>query len=182
MTMRAVTLLAAALTLLASAGCASSSSDGGGEGETSSTFLAFSSSFTSYKTWEKFPVDAPITDDVHTSGPRTEYLNERPAKGSRAFPVGTIIVKELEVGPEADRKVFAMVKRGGDYNASGARGWEWFELKNGEAGAVTILWRGLGPPAGEKYGGDASGGCNGCHAAQRDNDSVTSSRLSLAKL
>lgn len=179
--MRPVRQAACFFLLVATAACASSDGDAdpSGSGE---TFLAFPTSFQNYKSWEKFAVAAPVSNDVHTAGPRTEYLNKRPPKQSKAFPVGTIIVKELEDGPEADRKVFAMVKRGGTYNAEGARGWEWFELKNGAGGAVSINWRGLGPPSGEGYGGDKDGGCNTCHGASRDNDFVTSPGLSLINL
>jgi hypothetical protein len=70
-----------------------------------------------------------------------------------------------------------MAKRGCGFNAAGARGWEWMELSETPDG-VTVVWRGLGPPAGEVYGGDPAG-CNSCHAACSDNDSVCSSPLRL---
>lgn len=162
--------------------CSSDSGDEGSGASTGTTYLAFATSFKNYKTWEKFPVTVGDANDVHTMGPRTEYLNKRPAKGATEFPVGTVIVKELETGAEPDRKVFAMVKRGGDYNATGARGWEWFELKNEAGGAVSIIWRGLGPPAGEKYGGDPTGGCNSCHGASKAQDFVNSQSLAPQNL
>lgn len=161
--------------------CSSESGDDS-NATTGSTYLAFATSFKNYKSWEKFPVTVGDANDVHVMGPRTEYLNKRPPKGATEFPVGTILVKELEDGPELDRKVFAMVKRGGDYNATGARGWEWFELKNEAGGNVTIVWRGLGPPAGEKYGGDPTGGCNSCHGTAKAQDFVNSSGLAPQNL
>jgi hypothetical protein len=42
-----------------------------------------------------------------------------------------ILTGSAAQGAEADRTVFAMVNARRSYNANGARGWEWFELKNG---------------------------------------------------
>lgn len=143
------------------------------------TFIAFTPAFEGWRSWEKFPVsDEAAQGPSHLAGPRTEYLNKRPPKGSTSFPVGTIIVKELEVGDLGDRKVFAMVKRGGTYNAASAPGWEWFELHNQPDGSMgSIVWRGFGPPAGEQYGGDKSG-CASCHAM--GNDFVQGAALALS--
>ena len=145
-------------------------------------FLAFASDFNGFHSWDAYPFEGTQGAlPIHVSGPRTVYLNKRPPKGSSAFPMGTIIVKEVEDTPVlVDRKIFARVKRGGDYNSLGATGWEWFELKNQSDGSTGIVWRGVGPPAGEcaSYGGDASG-CNPCHAAARDNDFVSTAALLL---
>jgi len=166
-------LLALSLAVL---GCAPS---GGGE-EEGESYLAFSSSFQGFRKWEAFPVpEGAGGDPVHTMGPRTEYLKHRPGDDDTAFPVRTIIVKESNEGTLGDRTVFAMVKRGAGYNAQGAAGWEWFELKNLDETNVDILWRGVGPPAGEKYGGDPNAGCNSCHEGAADNDFVLSSKIRL---
>ncbi len=143
------------------------------------TFLAVDSSFDDFRTWEAFPMAPGPNGTIHTAGARTEYLNHAPPSGSTEFPVGTIIVKESEEGAIPDRQVFARVKRGGGYNAAGAAGWEWFELKNVDEKRSTRIWRGVGPPVGEKYGGDPNGGCNGCHGAAKDNDYVLSEPLQL---
>jgi hypothetical protein len=155
--------------------------DTGGDPGADGTFIAFTPDFASWRTWEKFPIgDGTAQGSTHLAGPRTEYLNKRPPKGSAEFPVGTIIVKELETGPVEQRRVFAMAKRGGGYNAASAPGWEWFELANNPDGSLQrIVWRGFGPPAGEQYGGD-SNGCASCHAASRSNDFVASPQLSLS--
>jgi len=144
-----------------------------------STFLAFTPAFEGWRTWERFPLgEGDAQGQAHLAGPRTEYLNKRPPTGSTRFPVGTIIVKELEVGDLGDRKVFAMVKRGGTYNAASAPGWEWFELHNAPDGTMgSIVWRGFGPPAGEQYGGDKNG-CASCHAT--GNDFVHGAALALS--
>ena len=72
-----------------------------------------------------------------------------------------------------------MVKRGGGYNAQGARGWEWFELAARPDDSLAIVWRGINAPQGEDYGGDPQGGCNDCHARAGRNDFVRSPGLRL---
>jgi hypothetical protein len=168
-----------ALGLLVAACAPAESTPSPGPEAAGDTFLAVDSSFAGFRTWEPFPLAPGSNGTIHTAGARTEYLNRAPPKGSTSFPVGTIIVKESDDGPIADRQVFARVKRGGGYNAAGAAGWEWFELKNVDEQRVTRVWRGVGPPVGEKYGGDPNGGCNGCHGAAKDNDFVLSPPLQL---
>jgi hypothetical protein len=143
-------------------------------------FVAFASSFDGYHDWTSMPAIAPPNAPMglHTTGPMTVYINRVPPPSSTQFPLGTIIVKETQEADPAQRTVFAMVKRGGGYDAMGAVGWEWFELANEESDA-RIVWRGVGPPAGEKYGGDPNG-CNGCHGGARPNDFVWTSGLSLS--
>jgi hypothetical protein len=149
---------------------------------TGDTFFPVASSFKGFRTWEAFPMPPGENGTIHTAGARTTYINHLPKTGSDSFPVGTIIVKESDSEPLVDRQVFARVKRGGGYNAQGANGWEWIELKNVDDMVSTIIWRGVGPPVGEKYGGDPNGGCNGCHGAALDNDFVLSPPLSLKNL
>jgi hypothetical protein len=168
--------------LLASTGC-------GGDGDADpaaegASFLAFASAFEGFRTWPSTPLSGePIAESPHTSGPRVVYVNRAPAAGSTAFPVGTVIVKEL-AGTAADPpKIFAMVKRGAGFNSAGAAGWEWFELQAASAAPespVAIVWRGVGPPLGEMYGGDPNGGCNGCHTGARATDFVQTPGLALS--
>jgi hypothetical protein len=142
------------------------------------TFLAFSTTFAPFRTWTSFHSDGPPDDGTFTPdvlGPRTQYINKLPPAGSHEFPVGTVIVEARE---SADMKIFAGVKRGGGFNSGGAANWEWFELQDAP---VIIVWRGVGPPAGEMYGGDPDGGCNACHMqCGAGNDHVCSPKLSLA--
>jgi hypothetical protein len=145
-----------------------------------SAFLAFASDFEHYRSWRSFDLPAAaVPSSPHTDGPRTEYLNREPPKGSTAFPIGTIIVKDIQPTDDQPARTFAMVKRGGTYNANGAVGWEWFELKTVGTSSVGIAWRGFGPPRGETYGGDAFAGCNTCHMGARDNDYVLSPAIRL---
>lgn len=166
--------------------CAARNDDGTGlpAPTGASSFVAFAAHFQGYQRWAATPgVPNPdfgtaVTGTVHDLGPMTVYVNRPPPAGATTFPVGTIVVKEATTGALGQRTVFAMVKRGGAFNDTGALGWEWFELVNGCDG-VQILWRGVGPPAGEKYGGDAASGCNACHAMGKGNDFVLTKGLRL---
>jgi hypothetical protein len=139
------------------------------------TFTAWATDFVGFRTWPSQSVDNAIAaGSTHVSGKRTVYINALPPAGAAAFPVGTIIVKETA----ADGKLFARVKRGGSYNVTGAVGWEWFEIEE-TSGNMRIVWRGLGPPAGESYGGDPNAGCNVCHRTVPANDYVLAPWLTL---
>jgi hypothetical protein len=172
---RPLSLSLAACALLALAACSSApqSPDSAPEpdaaADASDSFLAFAASFQGFQRWDHYPApadqDAGAADPVHVDPTLIEYVNHRAPPGNAPFPVGTMIVKEGTQGDPLQRQFFAMVKRGGDYNATGAIGWEWFELQNvaEPAGSVSIVWRGFGPPEGEIYGGNAKAGCNECH-------------------
>jgi hypothetical protein len=148
-------------------------------------FIAFTSDFDGFRTWEAFPLgneDALLDSAgnvVHPAGPRTVYLNERPPPGSREFPVGTILVKEMDDGDIASRTPLAMVKRGA--GAAGPGGWEFFELQNQDAMTeARIVWRGRGPTGTtDVYGGDFNV-CVTCHATAAANDYVQSEPLQLS--
>jgi hypothetical protein len=146
--------------------------------------LAFASDFANFVSWSAVPGESDIVPnpgEVH-AGPRTVYINKKPPRGAKTFPVGTIIVKDIALDPDVRlHRVFAMVKHGGEFNVgtNTATGWEWFELIRAKDESATVRWQGLGPPAGEKYSGDKAGGCNGCHSAGRDNDFVLTRGLKL---
>ncbi len=190
--------------LLTSAGChgnvaAPESSDAG------TIFVAFAPDFTGFRLWPSAlavpspalppppgdgvargdagsdagaAADAAVDSGIHT-GTLTVYWKQAPPSGSTSFPEGTLIVKETDGGDVTTRQVFAMAKRGGDFNPSGAVDWEWFELQNIDDTYVRIIWRGDGPPANEVYGGNPAT-CNVCHDIARANDYVWSSALDLS--
>ncbi len=136
-------------------------------------FIAFERDFQGFQGWRK--VDLGTRDDasIHTGGTRISFVNAALPPGSTVAPKGGIIVKVTGIDT-AERRVFAMAKRGGTYNASGARGWEWFELD--DSGDVPrISWRGLGPPNGETYAGGTE--CNTCHMAGAASDYVLGPEL-----
>ena len=167
------------LTLLAVACSSSPASDDGGT--QNGAFIAFSADFAGFHDWQSFDVTkdaAPGT--IHPDAMLIEYLNKPPPSGSTEFPVGTIIVKEGTDGDVIGRQYFAMVKRGPNWNVDGATGWEWFELRNLTDSTVGIVWRGVGPPAGEVYGGDPNAGCNTCHV-QCGNDAVCAPAVQLSQ-
>ncbi|MFT3838782.1 MAG: hypothetical protein QM723_17515 [Myxococcaceae bacterium] len=139
-------------------------------------FIAEVADFVGYRSWNSWSFAATAGGtSTHTSSPRTVYLNRRPPEGSKAFPVGTIIVKDLDWMTQT----FAMVKRGAGYNDGGAKGWEWVELVPG-ADPPRIVWRGIAPPPHETYAGTESDTCNACHSGASGNDYVQSQALSLA--
>jgi hypothetical protein len=145
-----------------------------------STFIAFTESFQPFRTWTSFHSDGPGSDEYPNNpgvlGPRTQYINQIPPPGSKQFPVGTMIVEVRDSG-----SIFASVKRGGGYNADGATNWEYFELTEGSDAnkTVTMVWRGVGPPLGDTYGGDPNG-CNSCHTqCGSNNDFICSPKLQL---
>lgn len=182
-------LLVVAACSSAAAPAASSCPAGGGapeegDGAPLTEFIAYESSFDCFHSWSN---TAPATSDndagdgLHGVGPLQVYWNQSPPHGSTSFPVGTIIVKETEEADVTKRIVFAMVKRGGGFNAPpGANGWEWFSLQNNSDGSVQILWQGLVAPPGQTYADQAIGDCNGCHTLTASNDDVWDSALQLS--
>lgn len=130
--------------VLASA-CDGGDDDGAIPGALTEPYIAFERDFQGFRRWERFDLGrSPAMGDVHLEGHRVDYLNRRPPAGAEEFTFGTIIVKEIE---GTRHQIFAMAKRGGGYNASAARGWEWFELEVRPNGSVAIEWRGVEPPA-----------------------------------
>lgn len=153
--------------------------DDGAPSEPGDSFIALQRDFEGFESWESFTLEVTDQAPTHVPGPRTIYLRERPPSDATSFPNGTLIVK-ITQAPEGEQ-FFAMAKRGGGFNQSGATGWEWFELARSTQGVPVIVWRGVGPPAGHRYGQvDAS--CNDCHKGATANDFVMTTRLSLSDL
>jgi hypothetical protein len=180
---RLVSLSFLAMCVGAGASCAAESDTPDDDGPVSN-YLPIVTDFQNFRSWQSFDLTTePGPDPVHTMGPRRLYINKMPEPGATEFPIGTIIVKEIENGEIPTRWVFAMAKRVSDksYNAKGATGWEWWEIENIDAEKVKKVWSGVGPPAGEKYGGDAGGSCNTCHVSGAGNDFVLSPALRLPK-
>jgi hypothetical protein len=146
----------------------------------SQTFAAVQGDFQGFTEWTRFDLGASTTDGVNLSGDRAVYLNHPPPHGSTSFPVGTILVKTIGAGTADAGPTFAMVKRGGGYNAAGAANWEWFELQRSPGGQVAIVWRGARPPTGDPYASSSPNACNLCHAQAAHNDFVPSAALDLS--
>ncbi len=139
-----------------------------------SEFVVQDGDFTDLESWPHWQISETAMGSFHTTGPRIVYLNRKPTVDATVFPVGTILVKTLLNG---SGDTFAMVKRGGDYNAEWARGWEWMEISK-ESGQWRIVWRGDQPPEGAGYTEEGVS-CNLCHAMARKNDWVQSKALHL---
>jgi hypothetical protein len=162
------------------AGKAGANDDGGAPSDDAgdATFIAFSDDFADFQTWTSFYLGEVPPTINEIAGPRTIYVNKLPPKGSKTFPVGTMIVKAIQVGAPTEWQIFAMAKRGGGFNEMGAAGWEWFELSL-KLGPVNVVWRGSAPPSGMGYGPGIGGVCNDCHGAAKTNDYVQSPPLML---
>lgn len=164
-------------------GAAGVGGDPNADPTTGPTFIAFASSFDGFPKWTSFPLGnvAPTTNEM--DGPRTIFINKLPPKCSTEFPVGTIIVKRIEIGGPTTWQTFAMVKRGGGFNALGANGWEWFEITVADDLTADVAWRGVAPPSTAGYGGGTKGGiCNTCHMGFDTNDYVQDAFLQLPSL
>jgi hypothetical protein len=120
----------------------------------------------------------------------TVYINRMPPPWAHEFPVGTIILRVTPADRLDEWEAHGMVKRGGGYNAEGARGWEFFDLHltdapDSVAPTAHIAWRGESPPEGDGYEpgeGQVLLGCNHCHGAYAENDSVLGPELDLRTL
>jgi len=158
-------------------------------------FIALERDFQGFEGWTKVNLEGrPALGPAHAAGDAHEYINQFPPAGSRAFPVGTILVKTMkserrsadagaaEAAKAGGTDVFAMVKRGAGYNAKGSPGWEWFELRPRADKSLAIVWRGINPPDGEGYGRDVGGGCNSCHQRAVQNDYVHALALKLSEI
>lgn len=163
-------------------GCGGRHEPGSGEqrdaGEPS--FVATQADFACYRDWTAFDGGTDAFDGLGLpDAQRTIYINKLPPPGSAAFPVGTIIVKDV-----ANAQTFAMAKRGDGFNPP-VDDWEWFELITAAtdpptACAPLINWRGTAPPSGMVYGGQFTQ-CNGCHEVASGNDYVAGSALMLSQ-
>jgi hypothetical protein len=159
-----------------------------GDVDAASEYIAFQSDFEDYQEWPSAQVADDPVGTTHLTGPRWVFIDQAPPAGALEFPIGTHIVKEAQNGDEADWDVFAMVKRGGGYNPTGARDWEWFELDL-SSGTPAIVWRGENPPIFSGYecvnadgSLDQGGDCSGCHSGSWENDYVQDFALQLGDL
>jgi len=176
-------LFAVATAAIVVTGCGSSGSDAADAGQ-AGDFIAFASSFDNFHQWASAAATSTgddAGDGLHGVGPLRVYWNPPPPHGSTSFPVGTIIVKETEEADVTQRTVFAMVKRGDDFNtgSGSATGWDWYSLTDNTDGSVSIDWSGVAPPPGQTYANQAIGDCNGCHTQASANDFVWDTALQL---
>jgi hypothetical protein len=148
------------------------------EGPAPDTFIALQKDFAGFESWQSVSWTDDATNATHEPGTHSTYLNKRPEHGSAEYPVGTILVKSSLPAGGGEEQLFAMAKRGGGFNQSGATDWEWFELARSTTGVPVIVWRGVGAPAGHRYS-EVDASCNECHRSAEANDFVKSQRLLL---
>lgn len=124
-----------------------------------SEFSATIEDFQDYKNWTKIDEvtgNNPANASAHNvNGIRKTYRKQAsasPYTEAGEYPIGTIIVKEITNNSGAITQMYAMVKRGGNFNPNGG-GWEWF-LPN------TSLT--------EARSQGASAFCGGCHSQAGD--------------
>lgn len=170
--------------LLALAGCGEREAEGIEEPVEPAIYIAFASDFERFERWTTFDRGRDPVPPSH-NGRSIIYVDPPPPAGAAEFPVGTRIVRVEQAGDDPTAwEVHAMVKRGGGFNAEGARGWEFFELALDRSGRrPAIRWRGEGPANGDGYVAPEGGevlGCNHCHASATYNDSVLSPVLALS--
>lgn len=123
-------------------------------------YAAAASDFSNYRTWgliQDTTAVSPYLGGAHKSSDSTavrriykKQLLANPDTTQAGYPVGTIIVKEIQQNG-AVTEITGMVKRGGSFNTAN-NGWEWFTLDPTTSG---IMARGADL---------MSGMCNGCHS------------------
>jgi hypothetical protein len=158
-------------------------------GSAAKLFVPQTRDFQPFRDWMMFQV-TPTGAHDDQNGETIIYLNDMPPADATVFPVGTILVKTMKSADASQSSIHAMVKRGGNFNADGAAGWEFFELAVDKHDAVVIVWRGAKPPSGEDYQrllskagaasdaqSDKDGDCNTCHAAPPARDGTLGDSL-----
>lgn len=130
--------------------------------------------FADFQHWTR--TEVPTTDTY----PHTVYSNPI-ADTDHPWALGAAFVRAEESGPPGAWLLHGMARRGGDFNAGLASGWEFFGLFVDEHGDTQLIWRGEHPPLSAGYvepdtgvpdvgpNGLPAGDCNGCH---RDPDAI----------
>jgi hypothetical protein len=130
-------------------------------------FIAEQSNFADFLSWESFDNGLATPNTGHPLGEEWLFRNEKPSGGK--YPVGAILMKEIQVMPELSTwQLFAMAKRGDNYNAGGATDWEFFTLALDTQMQPLILTSGENPVDPNStisgYGTGVDGvTCNRCH-------------------
>ncbi len=182
---RAAALSMLGFCLLSSSGCLDDELDPALQTGGGGTFIALQRDFQSFLGWTRTQVGDAAVVGGHAAGPRFAYVSGTPVDGK--FPVGSMIVKTVEVGDPSTWSIHAKAKRGAGFNPQGAIGWEWFELRIVATNEITILWRGAQPPQDHGYESlpglgattTMDGNCNTCHGAATATDYVLSPVLQM---
>jgi hypothetical protein len=118
-------------------------------------FIADSTTFDGYATWQKFTetgINTALGSAAHggqdSTTVRDIYYKDSQSPVNGTYPVGTVIYKHV-TSPSGIDAHFAMAKRGNDFNPDNGD-WEWFMLD--ATGSITTR------------GGLTMVGCNNCHS------------------
>ncbi|MEZ4393856.1 MAG: hypothetical protein R3A48_22515 [Polyangiales bacterium] len=127
-------------------------------------FIALDRDFAGYASWPRTDLGS-LTLAGHPPGPRWVHANRPPPAAGERYPVGAMLVKVVQAEPDPTQWVlFGMAKRRDDFNAAGARGWEFFVLRLSREGVPVIVSRGTAPSlVGGLYDTGDGLGCNSCH-------------------
>lgn len=145
------------------------------------TFIAFDQDFAGFRSWQRYDLGV-MTPPGHPMGLQTLYVSRALPMGATRFEDRTIIVREIQSDPDPTKwDLFAMARRGGGYNASGAIDWEFFILSLDSQGAPHIISRGISPDetSSSPYHPGEGVNCNTCHggAEARQGDCVLSQEI-----
>lgn len=127
-------------------------------------YAAVNADFENYNEWTKIGETSdshPLLGSAHKGdnpdAVRRVYKKQimaNPDTESQGYPIGTVIVKEVEEDSEIT-EITAMIKRGGNFNVDHGN-WEWFML---DPSALAIM----------DQGADLMGNmCNSCHQSAKD--------------
>lgn len=131
-------------------------------------YEAQESDFADYKTWELVGTETgersglgAAHQSANTNATRRIYKKQllaNPDTIGSEYPIGTIIVKEVEEDSEII-ELTAMIKRGGTFN-SDHNGWEWIMFNPAD---MSVMGR---------SGDLMNNGCNNCHQAAIDPNGI----------
>ncbi len=145
------------------------------------TFIAFDQDFAGYRSWQTFDLGV-MTPPGHPMGQQVLFASRPLPVGATRFEDRTIIIREIRSDPDPTKwDLFAMARRGGGYNASGAVDWEFFILSLDSQGVPHIVSRGISPSetSTSPYHPGEGITCNTCHGNDdaRRGDCVLSQEL-----
>jgi hypothetical protein len=144
-------------------------------------FVAFDPDFAGYRAWAQHDLGAAAPLG-HPAGRQVLYVSAPLAPGAARYADRTIIVREIQADPDRTKwDLFAMVRRGGGYNQSGAIDWEFFILSLDATGAPHVVSRGISPAetGASPYHPGEGITCNTCHGNEdaRRGDCVLSAEI-----
>ena len=133
-----------------------------------SEYSATDSDFSDFRSWARIEQRSdqnPLLGGMAHGGDNPDSIRRiykkqlyaNPDSDDQGYPIGTILVKEVEQD-DTIVEITAMVKRGGDFNDD-HQGWEWFML---DVDTLEIMFDDVGAPV--RGANLLDGMCNSCHS------------------